>query len=398
MRRPLALASTVCLLALTACTGTSSGSDGSAETVEELAEEGLSGLALLHRGFGGGDPETDQVLVFHDPETGRPAHRIALPDGAVDPVAPNLHVHSQFSEDWTFFAYATTEPNAVHVAVLTEHGEDGAEGSGTEEPDAEGSGAAEVSYQPVESVTPSANEVLSQPVIHGDRLWFVSDNTQDGAPPQVLSVPLDAPTGTPNQEGSLPFGPGQRPSDWSLTPDGALHIRNSVPTRQKNASGTGSLVVRETAGSVVNATLNIDGGQWQTFDGSLVWGEGTALLRPDVTGGGEAPAGAYLVTVEGEGHTATRLLEESDGPVVQYAPSPERDAVLLQTGEAWFRVDLEEGAVAEAEEVFPRFHDASLNGWPLVVRWVREPVAADPSAAPPTEPSGTEGGGRPASS
>lgn len=378
MRRPLALSSAVCLLALTACTDSSGSSNGPAETVEELAEEGLSGLALLHRGFEGGDPEADQVLVFHDTGTGQPLHRIGLPDGAVDPMAPALPVHSQFSEDWTFFAYATTEPNAVHIAVLTDPEE------GTEEI------TEEITYQPTESVTPSANEVLSQPAIHGERLWFVSDNEQDGAPPQVLSVPLDAPTGTPNQEGSLALGENQRPSDWTLTPDGSLHIRNSVQTQQRNASG-GSLVVRETAGSVVNATLNVDGGQWQTFDDSLVWGEGAALLRPDTTSGGEPPAGAYLVVVDGQGHTATRLLEEGDGPVVQYAPAPERDAVLLQTGESWFRVDLEGGAVEEAAEVFPRFHDASMDGWPLVVRWVREPVTADPSADPSQSPGESAG-------
>lgn len=74
--------------------------------------------------------------------------------------------------------------------------------------------------------------------------------------------------------------------------------------------------------------------------------------------------------------------------MVQYAPTPERDAVLLQTGEAWFRVDLAEGAVQETAEAFPRFHDASMDGWPLAVRWVTEPVTADPSADP-SESSGS---------
>ncbi|MFC9086107.1 hypothetical protein [Nocardiopsis dassonvillei] len=373
MRRPLALTSAVCLLALTACTDTSGGSGGGPGTAEELAEEGLSGLALLHRGFEGGDPETDQVLVFHDPATGQPLQRIALPDGAVDPMARDLPVHAQFSADWAYFAYVTEEPNAVQVAALTDPQESGAE---------------EVSYQPVESVPASEGEVLSHPVIDGDRLWFVSDTPQDGVPPQVLSVPLEAPTGTPNQEGSLLIGENQRPSDWALTPDGSLHIRNSVQTRQSSAADGSTLVVRETADSVVNATLNVDGGQWQTFDNSLVWGGGTALLRPDApAGGGEPPAGAYLVTVEGQGHTATRLLEEGDGPVVQYAPSPERDAVLLQTSGSWHRVDLAEGEAGEAAELFPRFHDSSMDGWPLAVRWVTEPVTADPGASP-----GADGG------
>ncbi|NKZ01634.1 hypothetical protein [Nocardiopsis alborubida] len=373
MRRPLALTSAVCLLALTACTGTSGDSGGGPGTAEELAEEGLSGLALLHRGFEGGDPEAAQVLVFHDPETGQPLQRIALPEGAVDPMARDLSVHAQFSADWTYFAYVTEEPNTVQVATLTDPQESGAE---------------EVSYQPVESVPASEGAVLSRPVINGDRLWFVSDTPQDGVPPQVLSVPLEAPTGTPNQEGSLLIGENQRPSDWALTPDGSLHIRNSVQTRQSNAVDGGSLVVRETADSVVNATLNVDGSQWQTFDNSLVWGGGTALLRPDAPAdGGEPPAGAYLVTVEGQGHTATRLLEESDGPVVQYAPSPERDAVLLQTSGSWHRVDLAGGEAGEAAELFPRLHDSSMDGWPLAVRWVTEPVTADPSASP-----GADGG------
>ncbi|WP_017569570.1 hypothetical protein [Nocardiopsis halotolerans] len=372
MRRPLALTTAVCLLALTACTGASGESDGQAETVEELTETGLSGLALLHRGFEGGDPETDQVLVFHDPGTGQPLHSIPLPDGAVDPMAPGLPVHAQFSQDWQYFVYATEEPNAVHITALTDPGRADVE---------------EISYQPVESITPSAGAVLSHPVIHGERLWYVAETPQDGAPPQVLSVPLEAPTGTPNQEGGLALGENQRPSDWALTPDGSLHIRNSVPTRRTDSPGNGTLVVRETAGSVVNATLNIDGSQWQSFDNSLVWGQGTALLRPDTADGVEPPAGAYLVAVEGRSHTSTRLLEESDGPVVQYAPAPERDAVLLQTGESWFRVDLAEGVVQETTEVFPRFHDASMGGWPLAVRWVREPVSPSPSASP------GEGGG-----
>ena len=90
MRRSLALASAVCLLAVTACDSSSDSSDGSPETVEELTEEGMVGLALIHRGFEGGDPETDQVLVFHDPDTGAPLQRIELPDGAVDPMASEI--------------------------------------------------------------------------------------------------------------------------------------------------------------------------------------------------------------------------------------------------------------------------------------------------------------------
>ncbi|GAB2519602.1 hypothetical protein [Nocardiopsis aegyptia] len=383
MRRSLALISAVCLLAVAGCTTGSADSDGPAETVEELTEQGLTGLALLHRGFEGGDPEVDQVLVFHDPETGQPVHRIALPEGAVDPMAPDLPVHSQFSEDWQYFVYAATEPSAIHIATLTDPEDATApEGEETEE----GESPAAISYQPVDAISASPEEVLSQPVVHGERLWFVSDNTQDGQPPQVMSVPLDAPGGTPNQEGTLALGENQRPSDWALTPDGSLHIRNSVPTTQLNGAAGESLVVRQTDGSVVNATLNVGGTQWQSFGGGLVWGEGTAVLGPDPALPDQAQAGAYLVAVDGQTHTATRLLEDSDGPVLQYAPAPERDAVLLQTEQNWFRVDLEEGEVTETTELFPRFHDASMDGYPLVVRWAQE-APEDADASPSDEAS-----------
>ncbi|MFE3460907.1 hypothetical protein ACFXKD_25480 [Nocardiopsis aegyptia] len=381
MRRSLALTSAVCLLAVAGCTTGSADSDGPAETVEELTEQGLTGLALLHRGFEGGDPEVDQALVFHDPETGQPVHRIALPEGAVDPMAPDLPVHSQFSEDWQYFVYAATEPSAIHIATLTDPEDAPAAEEETEE-------AAAISYQPVDAISASPEEVLSQPVVHGERLWFVSDNTQDGQPPQVMSVPLDAPGGTPNQEGTLALGENQRPSDWALTPDGSLHIRNSVPTTQLNGAAGESLVVRQTDGSVVNATLNVGGTQWQTFGGGLVWGEGTAVLGPDPALPEQAQAGAYLVAVDGQSHTATRLLENSDGPVLQYAPAPERDAVLLQTEQNWFRVDLEEGEVTGTTELFPRFHDASMGGYPLVVRWAQE-APEDADASPGDEASPT---------
>lgn len=369
MRRSLALASAVCLLAVTACDSSSDSSDGTPGTVEELTEDGLVGLALLHRGFEGGDPETDQVLVFHDPESGAPLQRIELPDGAVDPMSPDVPVYGQFSEDWQYFAFATREPNAVHLAVLTDPDE-------AEDDEVEG-----FSYQPVETIASSQGGLVSRPMIHGERLWYVLGNG-DGQPPQVMSVPLEAPNGTPNQEGSLALGEGNRPSDWALTPDGSLHIRNSVPTQQLTG-GEGSAVVRATNGTVVNATLTTNGEQWQTFDGTEVWGGGDALLRPD--GDGEAPDGLYLLSTEGQGYTATRLLEDEPGPVVQYAPAEERDAVLLQTENAWFRVDLGEEGAVEAEEVFPLYQDASMEGWPLVVRWAQNPPG-DPSAEP-SDPS-----------
>lgn len=371
MRRSLALASAVCLLAVTACDSSSESSAGSIETVEELTEEGLVGLALIHRGFEGGDPETDQVLVFHDPDTGAPLQRIELPDGAVDPMAPDVPVHGRFSDDWRYFAFVTDEPGAVHLARLIDPEE-------AEDAEVEG-----FTYQPIETITPAQNETLSQPLIHGERLWYVS-GSGNGQPPQVLSVPLDAPNGTPNQEGSLALGEGQRPSDWALTPDGSLHIRNSVPTQQV-AGGEGNLVVRSTNGTVVNATLTTNGEQWQTFDDATVWGGDNALLRPDGGGGGQTPNGAFLLSIQAQGFSTTRLLAEEDSPVVQFAPSQERDAVLLQTEQAWFRVDLKEGEVEETEELFPRYHDASMDGWPLVVRWAQEPPA-DPSEEPSQGP------------
>ncbi|WP_150240308.1 hypothetical protein [Nocardiopsis quinghaiensis] len=374
MRRSLALASAVCLVAVTACEGSPPGPDDPPETAEEITEQDLAGIALLHRGYEGGDPETDQVLVFHDPETGRPLHELGLPEGAVDPMAPDLPVHAQFSEDWRFLAYATDEPSAITVAALAEPEEDGAVPGEDEE-------EAAVAYQPVESVSAAPGEVLSRPVIHGERLWYVSTDEQAARPPQVVSVPLDAPGGTPDQEGTLSLGEQQRPSDWALTPDGALHVRNSVPTRQVPGSDGPVLVVRETDGSVVNASMNTGEGLWLTFNDAPVWGGGTAVLGPDPDGAQPA-AGAYLVTVDGQSHTAARLLEDGGGPVLQYTPSSERDALLLQTEEAWYRVDLEEGEVTGTEELFPRFHDASVDGYPLVVRWSQEAPEADPSAGP----------------
>ncbi len=44
-------------------------------------------------------------------------------------------------------------------------------------------------------------------------------------------------------------------------------------------------------------------------------------------------------------------------------------------------MDLEEGGAVEAEEVFPLYQDASMEGWPLVVRWAQNPPV-DPSAEP----------------
>ena len=389
MRRFLALAPAVCLLAVTACDTSGSSSDDSPETVDELTESGLVGLALLHRGYEGGDPETDQVLVFHDPETGAPEQRIVLPDGAVDPMAPEVPVHSRFSEDWQYFAFVTTEPNAVHLASLTDPEDaeqmeqtaasgEGPKGSEDPEEDIE-----EFSYQPVETVAAGQDEILSDPVIHGERLWYVSA-LDAGQPPQVMSVPLDAPEGTPNQEGSLALGEEQAPSDWAITPDGNLHIRNSVSTEQVTG-GDGNLVVRSTGGTVVNATLNIGGEQWQTFDDAPVWGDGHALLRPEGVGD-NGPNGVHLLALQDQGYTTTQILEDETTPVVQYALGAERDSVLLQTEQAWFRVDLDEEGATESEELFPRYHDASMDGWPLVVRWAQEPPA-EPEDEPSESPS-----------
>lgn len=381
MRRPLALLSAVCVLCATACTGAGDddGADGP-ESVDDLAEEGPSGLALLHRGYEGGDPETDQVLVFHDPQTGQPEQHFDLPEGAVDAMADVPQVHAQFSEDWMVFVYATEEPNAVHVAMLTD--EEDSEGSSSEADESSGEeDIPQFGYESVETVPPANGEVVSQPVVHEDRVWYVSENPEDPNPPQVQSVPLEAPTSTPNQEGSLALGENQVPSDWALTPEGALHIRDSVQTEQIN--GGGNLVVRRTGETVVNATLTTDGEQWQTFDGAAVWGEGTALLRPEPAGDGDPPPGAYLVEAEGQDYTEVRLLEDGSGPVVQYALTPERDGALLQTEDQWFHLDLDDsGKVESTEEALPVMHDASMNGWPLAVRWVREPIPMDPSDAP----------------
>ena len=157
-----------------------------------------------------------------------------------------------------------------------------------------------------------------------------------------------------------------------------------LPTQQV-AGGEGQLVTRSTNGTPVNATLTTGGEQWQTFDDATVWGGESALLRPDESD--DAPGGVLLLTLEGQGFSTAELLADEGSPVVQFAPSTERDAVLLQTEQAWFRVGLEDGAVGETEELFPRYHDASMDGWPLLVRWAQEPPAEpseDPSESPTT--------------
>lgn len=361
--RLLALTAGVCLFLATACDAPGD-PGGAREGAEEPDEEGLAGLALLHRGLGGGDPAEDQALVFHDPDTGEALRVIALPDGAVDPMAPDLPVHAQFSEDWQYFAYATTDPEAIHLAVLTEHGED---------PDEEG--GASLRYEHTTTLNPSPGERLRRPLIHGDRLWFASESAEPGGPAQVMSVDVADPGGAPRQEDVLPLDENNRPSDWAVTPEGALHVRTKVQTRQIPGEDGTVLIVRETGGNIVNASLAAGGHHWQSSAAAPVWGGGTALLAPADQGAGipDGQAGAYLAVVDeaGQRHRGTPLPTPGSGPVLQYAPAPGRDALLLQTEDAWYRVPIGEDGPGEAEEAFPRFYDSSLGGYPLAVRWSR---------------------------
>lgn len=385
MRRPLVFGSAIALLCITACSEADDGEDGEApETAEEVVEEGPTGVALLHRGFDGGDPETDQVLAFHDLETGKVQQSMDLPDGAVDPLAPEVPVHAQFSEDWEYFVFVSDEEGTLTLASLVppDDAETQPPPSDEDEDDEEG-----LTYTPVETVAPTEGESFSEPRIHDDRIWYVAvpQEAADGqAPaqgqdPQVLSLPLDSPTGTPNQEGSLASGENGHPSDWTLTPDGELHIRDSVQTQ--NISGNeGELVVRQTGDSVVNATLTSGGEQWQSFDRGPVWGDGQALLGAEE----ENVGGAHLVTVNGGQYDSHKLLENEDHPVDQFVPAHDRDGLLLQAGDTWFRVDLENGEPTEPEELFPRFYDASMDGWPLAVRWSQ---GSDPVSGPSDAPS-----------
>lgn len=336
-------------LTLTACSSTSGAGSGGGND-EEQEDSSFEGLALVHRGYEGGDPEEDQFLVFHHPETAEVEHTVELPDGSVDPHSPDLAVHGQFSEDWQHFAYVATDSPAVNLATLTED-EDGNE-----------------FYEPSTNLPAEGEGLTGQPVIHGDRVWFASIPQDGGGPetPQVMSAPLGE-EGSPREEQVLPVDENGRPSDWTLTPAGTLHVREHVQTDPAPMEGGDSLVVRQTGEHVINATLTAEGEQWQNLDTTPVWGGESVIVRPE----GEDSGGARFVVPSGDdgGHTSHPLLPEEEGQLEQYVPDEDRESVLLQADSTWYQSDVEGQNPTEAVELFTSPHDSSMNGYPLVVRW-----------------------------
>jgi len=377
--RTAAAIAAAALLSASACsTGTeadgASGGSGSAEGPP-------TGLALLYRGHGGGDPEQDQALVFLDPGSGKEKASFRLPEGAVDPMAPALPAHSWFSEDWNHFVYAPPESPTVQVAQLTK--------------DQKG----DYVYEQAGALEAPPAEVWTDPRIHDDRIWFAARAAEGQAGSfQVLSVPLDDPTASPTQEGTVPFDQNGTPSEWAVDPDGALHIRDQAPITQATGPAGEALTVRMSADNLMNASLTAAGTEWQHLPGAPVWGGRTALLSP--VGGTAAPSPAQgvqpvpqqqgqpaqqgaqtpegtgpagrLITLDetGTAFTETPLLE-GEGAVVQYLLSTDRDEVLLQTEKAWYRLPLGEGGEpkGEAEELFEVPRDASMDGFPLAVQY-----------------------------
>ncbi|RNL84366.1 hypothetical protein EFW17_12470 [Halostreptopolyspora alba] len=339
------------LVALVTACGPATEDEGDGEAGEEREPE-MSGLALLHRGYDGGDPDEDQALVFHDPETGEETAVVALPEGAVDPMATTVPAHAMFSSDWGHFAHATPESGTVELATLTDDGS---------------------RYEATATLDPPEGQEWGDPRVAGGQLWFTAEEAGAGrSDPRILSVPLEGTEASPTQEATLPRGENGRPTDWTVDPDGELYLREQQRTA-RIPGDDGELVVRESGDNVMNATLITGGQQWQDLGPSPVWGGGTVVVGPVGANGGtdEGRDGARLVAVDenGQGFESTRVLDGGDGPVLQYAPAPDRDGLLLQSGGAWHRVAIDDAGAGEAEELFPVPLDASMAGYPLVVRW-----------------------------
>lgn len=349
-------------LALVVATACSTGADttggGSGSGGGEGSSGPPTGLALLYRGYDGGDPEQDQALVFLDPESGEEKEVFMLPEGAVDPMAPGIPVWAQFSEDWNYFAYSPPGDQTVQIAQLVENEE------------------GDYVYEPAASLETPPAEVWTDPRIQDDRLWFASRAAEGQASSfQVMSVPMDDPTSSPSQEGTVPFDENGVPSEWAVSPDGDLHVREQAPVEQVPGEAGSMLTVRKSGDTIMNATLMAGGAEMQHLTGAPVWGGGTVIVTPSEgdTPSGQAPpdatTGASLLEINDAGTSfeETPLLE-GEGPLRQYMPNEKHDAVLLQTDKAWYRIDVGERS-QQAEEVFDAPRDASMTGHPLAVRW-----------------------------
>lgn len=354
-RRGVAAACATVLLATACSTGDASGTGGSGK--DDSPTGPPTGLALLYRGYEGGDPEQDQALVFLDPETGEEKDAFMLPEGAVDPMAPNLPVWARFSEDWNYFVSAPPEAQTVQIAQLVENEE------------------GDLAYEPAAALETPPAEVWTDPVIQGDRLWFASRAAEGQAASfQVMSVPMDDPTATPEQEGTVPFDENGQPEEWAVSPEGELHVREKAPVEQVPGQTGATLTIRKSGEDVMNATLMTGRSQWQHLRGAPVWGGGMVIVAPDMEEPPAGSPGASLLEINesGTGFTRTPLLE-GEGVLRQYMPNENHDAVLLQTDQAWYRMDLTESgqpaADAEPEELFKTPVDASMDGFPVAVAW-----------------------------
>ncbi|WP_141921978.1 hypothetical protein [Haloactinospora alba] len=357
--RALGVAAVLAFGLVSACdTGGAGGAD------DGPGEEGAgpSGLVLLHRGYAGGDPREEQRLVFHDPDTGEERTAVDLPDGAVDPMAPRLPVHRQFSADWSYFAYSTPDTPAVRVAALTEDGS---------------------AYETTAELDPPQGEEWSAPRIHGDRLWFAAQATQQSSGPDLpggnqagrtataMSVELEDADGQPQEEGELPLNDAGRPDGWGVGPDEQL----STSRDEQTVNGTsGTLRYRQRGDTVLGATLSSGQDELRRLRVAPVWGENTVILAPRAESGGQSSGsggGARAVTVDGSADSfeETTVFTPEEGRVRQYAPSPERDLLLVQDDAAWYAVDVDDPGGGSGEKRFDAPRDASMEGYPLVAGW-----------------------------
>ncbi|MDA2806237.1 hypothetical protein [Nocardiopsis suaedae] len=277
-------------LALVVATACSTGADttggGSGSGGGEGSSGPPTGLALLYRGYDGGDPEQDQALVFLDPESGEETDVFPLPEGAVDPMASGIPVWAQFSEDWNYFVYSPPGDQTVQIAQLVENEE------------------GEYVYKPAASLETPPAEVWTDPRIQGDRLWFASRAAEGQASSfQVMSVPMDDPTTSPSQEGTVPFDENGVPSEWAVSPGGELHVREKAPVQSVPGEAGSNLTVRKSGDTIMNATLMKGGAQLQHVSGAPVWGGGTVIVTPSDEG---TPAGQAT-------NTGASLLEINEG-------------------------------------------------------------------------------------
>lgn len=235
-QRPLVLVSSMCLLTTVACSSFSDDANGSPETVEKLTEDELIGSALLHCGFEERNPETNQVLSS---TIRRPVNSCTQRSSFPRLLWIRWPPRSPFT---------TSSPRAGNSSPTSKR-------------------------DPTPSTSPNS------PIPRAPRTPRVRGAKGPKSSPTSRSSRSHRHRGrcSSSQEGNLALDDDFHPDDWTLAPDESLHIRNSVPTEQ-GTSDDGSLVVRSTDDTVVNATLNTNVEQWQNFNKTIVWrGQGSTV-------------------------------------------------------------------------------------------------------------------------